>query len=121
MTDDLLSAAEINERYGVDRRTLTRWENAGALDGIRTLTGHRRYRGADVERVLAARAQTATEPEAAAPEPEPEKPKSPRRLALEALHAADVSGTDAADELRALGANDTQARALVEGVRDNRD
>jgi N utilization substance protein B len=43
--------------------------------------------------------------------------RTSRRAALEALHAADVSGTDARTELDALGAGeDSGARALVDGV-----
>jgi N utilization substance protein B len=44
------------------------------------------------------------------------QPKSSRRLALEALHAADVSGTSALEELEAIGSDDSAARALVSGV-----
>lgn len=118
MSDELLSATEIHERYGIDRRTLSRWENASAVAPVRTLTGHRRYRRAEVERAIA---QGVTEDVAEpAPEPEPPAPKSARRLALEALHAADIAGTDPNDELDALGVVDEDARALVRGVSSER-
>jgi excisionase family DNA binding protein len=51
----LLTPAEVADLLGVERHRVVRLANAGALPAIRTLGGHRRFRAADVERLLAAR------------------------------------------------------------------
>lgn len=52
----LLSPAEVAEQFGVDVRTVARWEHDGRLTAIRTLGGHRRYVQSEVVALLAARA-----------------------------------------------------------------
>lgn len=41
--------------FRVDPKTVTRWEKAGKITALRTLGGHRRYRAAEVEALLAGR------------------------------------------------------------------
>jgi excisionase family DNA binding protein len=53
----LLSPAEVAEQFGVDVRTVARWEHDGRLTAIRTLGGHRRYVRSEVVALLALRAQ----------------------------------------------------------------
>ncbi|WP_448630584.1 MerR family DNA-binding transcriptional regulator [Cellulomonas soli] len=53
----LLSPAEVAEQFGVDVRTVARWEHDGRLTAIRTLGGHRRYLQREVLVLLAARAK----------------------------------------------------------------
>lgn len=48
----LLTPAEVAKMFGVDPKTVTRWAKASKLPAIRTLGGHRRYRAADVRRLL---------------------------------------------------------------------
>jgi excisionase family DNA binding protein len=48
----LLTPAEVAAKAGVDAKTVTRWANEGKLACIRTPGGHRRYRLADVEKLL---------------------------------------------------------------------
>jgi excisionase family DNA binding protein len=49
---ELLTPAEVAALFGVDPRTLVRWAKAGQIGSVRTLGGHRRYRRAEVERLL---------------------------------------------------------------------
>ena len=49
----LLTPAEVAAMFRVDPKTVTRWAKAGKLTSIRTLGGHRRYRAAEVEALLA--------------------------------------------------------------------
>ena len=49
--------------FRVDPKTVTRWAQAGKLASVRTLGGHRRYRAADVEALLAGERPRATEVE----------------------------------------------------------
>ncbi|MGN8244553.1 MerR family DNA-binding transcriptional regulator [Cellulomonas soli] len=56
-SERLLSPAEVAEQFGVDVRTVARWEHDGRLTAIRTLGGHRRYLHREVVVLLAARAK----------------------------------------------------------------
>ena len=49
----LLTPAEVAALFRVDPKTVTRWAKAGKLSSIRTLGGHRRYREAEIQRLLA--------------------------------------------------------------------
>ena len=51
--EPLLTPDEVAAMFRVDRRTVTRWANAGKLTSIRTLGGHRRYREIEVRALLA--------------------------------------------------------------------
>ncbi len=48
----LLTPAEVAALFRVDPKTVTRWAKAGKLSAIRTLGGHRRYREAEIMRLL---------------------------------------------------------------------
>jgi excisionase family DNA binding protein len=50
--ESLLTPAEVASLFRVDPKTVTRWAKAGKLSSIRTLGGHRRYREAEVRRLL---------------------------------------------------------------------
>jgi excisionase family DNA binding protein len=50
--DRLLTPKEVAERFRVDPKTVTRWAQAGKLNSIRTLGGHRRFREADIRALL---------------------------------------------------------------------
>jgi excisionase family DNA binding protein len=52
-TEALLTPAEVAAMFRVDPKTVTRWAKAGKLTSIRTLGGHRRYREAEVNALLA--------------------------------------------------------------------
>lgn len=55
MNDDrLLLPKEVAELFRVSEKTVWQWANAGKLDCIRTLGGHRRYRETQVRELLAA-------------------------------------------------------------------
>ena len=47
--DSLLTPGEVAAIFGVNPKTVTRWERVGKLQAIRTLGGHRRFRTAEVE------------------------------------------------------------------------
>lgn len=51
--DELLTPAEVARIFGVDPKTVARWAKTGRIPSIRTPGGHRRYRRADVDRILA--------------------------------------------------------------------
>ena len=51
-TETLLTPAEVAAMFRVDPKTVTRWAQAGKLNAIRTLGGHRRYREAEVRQLL---------------------------------------------------------------------
>lgn len=51
--EDLLTIAEVARQLGVVSRTVLRWEQAGRIRSIRTLGGHRRFRRADIDALLA--------------------------------------------------------------------
>jgi len=58
---DLLTPAEAAHKLGVTPNTVTRWSRAGKISAIQTMGGHRRFRRAEIERVLhAADLDTAT-------------------------------------------------------------
>lgn len=53
MAEDHIGTAEVARAFGVDVRTITRWEKAGKLPpATRTLGGHRRWRRLDIQRAL---------------------------------------------------------------------
>jgi excisionase family DNA binding protein len=52
----LVSIGEAARIFGVNPRTLRRWEADGKIRSQRTLGGHRRYDRADIEAVAAGRA-----------------------------------------------------------------
>ena len=51
-TESLLTPAEVAALFRVDPKTVTRWAQAGKLNAIRTLGGHRRYRENEVRQLL---------------------------------------------------------------------
>jgi excisionase family DNA binding protein len=53
----LLTPAETAAFFRVGTKTLSRWAKEGRIHSIRTLGGHRRYRLADVQRLLQAGAE----------------------------------------------------------------
>ena len=59
--DRLLTPREVAAMFRVDPKTVTRWAQAGKLASVRTLGGHRRYRAADVEGLLAGERPRASE------------------------------------------------------------
>jgi excisionase family DNA binding protein len=53
MSPDTMSVREVLELYGISRSTLDRWIAAGLLPVIQPMPrGERRFRRADVERLL---------------------------------------------------------------------
>lgn len=48
-----LLAAEVAGMFRVDRRTVTRWAQAGQLPSVQTPGGQYRYERAEIERILA--------------------------------------------------------------------
>jgi excisionase family DNA binding protein len=60
MQAQMLTTKQVAERFAVNPQTVITWANDGKLPHFRTLGGHRRYRLADVEQLLAAaRVETA--------------------------------------------------------------
>jgi excisionase family DNA binding protein len=51
-TPELLTPSEVATMFRVDPKTVTRWAQAGKLNAIRTLGGHRRYRADEVHALL---------------------------------------------------------------------
>ncbi|RAY15915.1 hypothetical protein DPM19_09175 [Actinomadura craniellae] len=51
-TADLLTPTEVTRAFRVDPEIVSRWAVEGRLTHIRTLTGRRRYRRAEIERLL---------------------------------------------------------------------
>ncbi len=51
-SEELLTPGEVARLFGVDPKTVSRWSDAGKLDALRTLGGHRRYRVEEVEALL---------------------------------------------------------------------
>lgn len=52
-SDRLLSIREVAELFGVDISTVRRWDEAGHLRSVRVgERGHRRFRQADISRLL---------------------------------------------------------------------
>jgi excisionase family DNA binding protein len=54
MQAEMLTTKQVAERFAVNPQTVITWANDGKLPHFRTLGGHRRYRLADVEQLLAA-------------------------------------------------------------------
>ena len=52
--NDLLTPAEAAHKLGVTPNTVTRWSRAGKIAAIQTMGGHRRFRRAEIERVMQA-------------------------------------------------------------------
>jgi excisionase family DNA binding protein len=52
--EKLLTPSEVAAIFRVDPKTVTRWAKVGKLSSIRTLGGHRRFREAEVQMLLAA-------------------------------------------------------------------
>lgn len=52
--EKLLTPSEVAAIFRVDPKTVTRWAKVGKLSSIRTLGGHRRFREAEVQGLLAA-------------------------------------------------------------------
>jgi len=48
----LLTPAQVAVMFGVGPKTVSRWARTGQLPAVRTLGGHRRYRSAEVTRLL---------------------------------------------------------------------
>lgn len=48
----LLTPGEVARMFGVDPKTVSRWSDAGKLEALRTLGGHRRYRADEVNELL---------------------------------------------------------------------
>lgn len=55
----LLTPGEVAAMFRVDPKTVTRWASAGRLGSIRTPGGHRRFREAEVQSLIA---ELTTEP-----------------------------------------------------------
>jgi excisionase family DNA binding protein len=51
-SEALLTPSEVAALFRVDPKTVTRWAKAGKISSIKTLGGHRRYREAEVRRLL---------------------------------------------------------------------
>lgn len=51
--EPLLTTSEVASMFRVDPKTVARWANAGRLESVRTLGGHRRYLRAEVLSLLA--------------------------------------------------------------------
>ena len=51
--EQLLTPSEVAAMFRVNPKTVTRWARAGKISAIRTLGGHRRFRAAEVRRLLA--------------------------------------------------------------------
>jgi excisionase family DNA binding protein len=49
---ELLTPAEAARKLGVTPNTVTRWSRAGKISAIQTMGGHRRFRRAEIDRVL---------------------------------------------------------------------
>ena len=49
----LLTPGDVARLFGVDPKTVSRWADAGKLQALRTLGGHRRYRATEVQELLA--------------------------------------------------------------------
>lgn len=52
--EKLMTPSEVAAIFRVDPKTVTRWAKVGKLSSIRTLGGHRRFREAEVQALLAA-------------------------------------------------------------------
>ena len=50
--DELLTPSEVAAMFRVNPKTVTRWARSGKISAIRTLGGHRRFRAAEIRRLL---------------------------------------------------------------------
>ena len=50
--NELLTPAEVAILFRVNPKTVTRWARAGRISAVRTLGGHRRFRAAEIRRIL---------------------------------------------------------------------
>ena len=50
--DELLTPSEVAALFRVNPKTVTRWARSGKISAIRTLGGHRRFRAAEIRRLL---------------------------------------------------------------------
>lgn len=48
----LMTPREVAALFRVDPKTVTRWSQAGKLNTVRTLGGHRRYRRSEIEKLV---------------------------------------------------------------------
>ncbi|WP_410656736.1 BldC family transcriptional regulator [Amycolatopsis sp. lyj-112] len=62
MSGRLLTPGEVAALFRVDPKTVTRWATAGRIGSIRTPGGHRRFREAEVNELLAELTTDASEP-----------------------------------------------------------
>ena len=51
--EQLLTPGEVAALFRVDPKTVTRWAQDGRLSSVRTLGGHRRFRAAEGQALLA--------------------------------------------------------------------
>jgi len=49
---DLLTPAEVAALFRVDAKTVTRWAQKGLLNSVKTLGGHRRFKTAEIHKLL---------------------------------------------------------------------
>ncbi|SHI45591.1 DNA binding domain-containing protein, excisionase family [Nocardiopsis flavescens] len=49
---ELVTPGEVAALFGVDAKTVTRWALSGRLPGVRTPSGHHRFRRHDIDRLL---------------------------------------------------------------------
>jgi excisionase family DNA binding protein len=70
---EVMTASETAEAFGVDVKTVARWEQGGKIRCFRTPGGHRRFFASEVRRVmLASEGRYGLEPDAGdGPESEP--------------------------------------------------
>ncbi len=59
-SERLLTPGEVATLFRVDPKTVTRWAAAGRISSIRTPGGHRRFREAEVRKMLKGDPATAT-------------------------------------------------------------
>ena len=52
--DELLTPGQVAKLFAVDPKTVSRWANAGKISSVKTLGGHRRFRGVEIRAMLAA-------------------------------------------------------------------
>lgn len=50
--NELLTPSEVAVMFRVNPKTVTRWARAGKISAVRTLGGHRRFRAAEIRRIL---------------------------------------------------------------------
>ena len=51
-SEQLMTPSEVAALFRVDPKTVTRWAQAGKLNPVKTLGGHRRYRESEVRALL---------------------------------------------------------------------